>query len=232
MATDRLSTWLEHLPAVLQEGPFIGRFLLAFEAVLTGLEKATGDEPAGLPPMGIEARLDRIYSYFDPLGDPGRDGVGYLKAPTDFLPWLAEWVATSLREDWDEATKRAFISRIAPLYRRRGTRRGLEDVLRIVVPDVDVIEPEDEKLPPHYFQVVVTVRTRDPILLARRVRMVRALVDREKPAHSIYGLLIQYPAMQINNDPDRNPELGMGLILGADPAVDPNRTTILGTRTA
>lgn len=231
MATDRLSSWLEHLPAVLQEGPFIGRFLLAFEAILTGLEKSTGDEPPGLPPMGIEARLDRIHAYFDPVGAPGNPGGELLRAPPDFLPWLAGWVATSLREDWSESTQRAFISQIAPLYRRRGTRRGLEDVLRIVVPDVEVIEPEDDKLPAHYFQVVVTVQTRDPILLARRVRMVRALVDREKPAHSIYGLLIQYPAMQINNDPKNDPQFGMGLILGADPATDPGRATILGTRT-
>ena len=41
--------------------------------------------------------------------------------------------------------------------------------------------------------------------------MVRALVDREKPAHSIHGLPIRYPAMQIGNDPDLNPEFGMGL---------------------
>src|SRR5690349_4481828 len=104
MAEDqRLSAWLEYLPAVLQEGPFIGRFLLAFEAILNGLDVATGDEPPGLPLRGIDQEIDRVHGLFDPLGDPERDGqIDPPRTPPDFLIWLAQWVATFLRDDWDE----------------------------------------------------------------------------------------------------------------------------------
>src|SRR5262245_21449196 len=124
-----VSSYLDHLPAIFRQGPFLGRFLLAFERILTGPPPGEAD-PASVPsiPAGIEDVLDRIHAFFDPVGD-SREGPNPPRAPDDFLPWLAEWVATSLRDDWDSETKRAFISQIVPLYRMRGTRAGLEAVL-------------------------------------------------------------------------------------------------------
>lgn len=210
------SSYIAHLPAILQQGPFMERFLLAFEVILSG---GIAPPPGGPPtPVGLEAALDNVHNLLMPD-----------VAPEEFLPWLAQWVATSLRDDWDEATKRAFISKVGPLYRRRGTRSGLEDVLRICAGDVQVIELDNDTRPAHYFSIILTVANRDPIQLARLTRMVRAIVDREKPAHTIYGLTIKYPAMRLNNDPAANPDLGKGLVLGADPKTDPERTTILGT---
>ena len=92
-----VSRYVAHLPAVFQDDDFVGAFLLAFERILTGLP---GRDPPNLPrvPLGLEQILDTIETYFDPSS-----------APAEFLPWLAGWVATSLREDWDTATRRGFI---------------------------------------------------------------------------------------------------------------------------
>jgi phage tail-like protein len=241
MGDRALSSYLEHLPAELRRGPFLGRFLLAFEAVLSGgVDLAAELEGAPLDPAleadlgreGLEQLIARVHEFFDPD-----------RAPEDFLPWLAGWVAASLRDDWTPATKRAFIGQIVPLYRERGTRIGIERVLRLSGEDAKVIdfadglddaaEAKEFNLgagppPPHFFGVLLTINEPKPddpqqpgAELARRVRRVCAIVDREKPAHAYYALRIRYPAMRINNAPKSNPAFGAGITVG--------KTTILGT---
>jgi phage tail-like protein len=201
MAAD-LSRYLEHLPAFFQEDPFLGRFLLAFERILSGLPAA---DPPNLPsvPIGLEQLLDRIHTYFDPLD---RDGSGK-SAPPDFLPWLATWVATSLREDWSDDTRRRFIANIVPLYRQRGTKAALQSLLKLYTGvDVEVLEDPKEPgaapFPPRYFQVRFTVTERDPSLLSRKAVIATDIIDREKPAHTFYGLRISYPSLEIASPPD------------------------------
>lgn len=233
MASNPVSAYLGHLPAILRQGPFLGRFLLAFEAILSG--KAPS-EPGVSPPEGIEELLDRIHTFLDPD-----------TAPADFLPWLAQWVSASLRDNWSEQTKRAFLSQIVRLYQLRGTPRGVEEMVKLcVTADVQIIEwrrrvygypigfvigalPSinagfDWSKPHHHFLVVVTANEQDPVTVARLVRQVQAIVDREKPAHCYYGLLLRYPALRINNDPAGAPAQGPGVIVG--------QNTVLGTITA
>lgn len=200
-----MSRYLAHLPALFQDDGFAGTFLLAFERVLTGL---ASPDPPNLPrvPPGLEQILDTIERYFDPAF-----------APDEFLPWLAGWVATSLREDWDAATRRVFIAHIVPLYRRRGTAKALQLLLQIYLnptgdplrgASVEVLEapkPTDPTYPtpypPRYFQVRFTVVERDPAILARRASIATEIIDREKPAHTYYGLFIGSPSLQIANPP-------------------------------
>ena len=200
-----MSRYLAHLPALFQDDDFAGTFLLPFERILTGL--ASADEP-NLPrvPPGLEQILDTIERYFDPAS-----------TPSEFLPWLAGWVATSLREDWDPAMRRSFIAHIIPLYRRRGTARVLQLLLQIYLnptgdplrdSSVEVLEgpkPGDPTYPTpypaRYFQVRFTVVERDPAILARRASMATEIIDREKPAHTYYGLFIGSPSLQIANPP-------------------------------
>jgi len=227
MATG-VSRYLAHLPALFQDDDFAGTFLLAFERVLTGLP---GADPPNLPsvPPGLEHILDTIERYFDPAS-----------APEEFLPWLAGWVATSLREDWDTATRRAFLAHIVPLYRRRGTATALRLLLQIYLnptgdplhdASVEVLEapkPTDPiyptPYPPRYFQVRFNVRERDPAIVSRRASIATEIIDREKPAHTYYGLFIGSPSLQIADPPayesPGNPVTGV--FVGV--------TTLLGTK--
>ncbi|MFO5473218.1 MAG: phage tail protein, partial [Dolichospermum sp.] len=81
-----VSSYLQYLPAILQEDPFMGRFLLAFEKILSGVkdlpnyEKIIQGNSENVP--GLEEIISRVETYFHPQ-----------ETPEQFLPWLAGWVA-------------------------------------------------------------------------------------------------------------------------------------------
>jgi phage tail-like protein len=112
MTQQTRSRYLDYLPAIYHQHPFLGQFLLPFEEVLAGFE--------GL--------LDTIDHYFAPALTDG-----------EFLPWLATWVALVLDEEWDETKRRRLISEAVELYRWRGTVYGLKRYLEIyagLVPEI------------------------------------------------------------------------------------------------
>lgn len=193
----QVSSYLNNLPAVFQQDAdaagvsFIGRFLLAFEKILSGL----GDpaEP------GLEERLHGISDpatggvllaglqrYFD----PGMRGDTTLpeaqRTPDEFLPWLASWVALTLRDDWTAAEQRRLISRIVALYHQRGTKEGLRQMLETYTGgDVNIYEFEQ---PAHYFQVELLSNVNDANAISRKELIARAIINQEKPAHTFYTL--------------------------------------------
>jgi phage tail-like protein len=171
------SSYLQHLPAVFHEDPFLGRFLTAFEAVLSG--------PGSAGQPGLEEIIGGLAGYVDPA-----------TAPEEFLPWLAGWVALSLRADWDVATKRAFMQEIVPLYRLRGTQAGLQRILEIYTGEpVTIVDGFDD--PAHFFEVKLTLSSPDPTQVRRQQDIARAIVDQEKPAHTFYALKVSVPTMRL-----------------------------------
>jgi phage tail-like protein len=209
------SSLLALLPSIYSEDPFLGRFLLAFEQVLTGLE---GGEP--VPADGLEETIAGIASLFDAR-----------HTREEFIPWLAGWVALGLRADWTEAQKRDFLAKIVPLYRRRGTKDNLADLLRIytgLTPVITGVEDTEfqigrhstigkdtwiEGSPPHRFHVSVTMPNPDQKTLQRQTQIARALIDLQKPAHTTYELQIVFNTMQIGV----RSTLGVDTLLGSVP---------------
>lgn len=202
METEPLSRYRNDLPAYLHSDLFLGRFLLAFEKMLSGLpeEETAPFQPqlftgAGAPLWGLETIIANIHTYLDPQ-----------QTPSEFLPWLASWVALSLREDWDDKVKRQFISQIVPLYQIRGTIRGLKKMLQIYLESsglsypertISVFEFDDH---PHYFQVQLALPSNQviqPDRYWRECRAAKAIIDHEKPAHTFYALRILTLTMQI-----------------------------------
>jgi phage tail-like protein len=219
------SGYLDWLPAIYQDDPedgeFLGRFLLAFEHVLTGV----GDP---LDP-GLEEYLDGVGGgperlagaerYFDPGLRPGRTTAAPLEqAPAAFLDWLSTWVALSLRTGVREELQRELIAKAVPLYRMRGTRAGMEELIRIYTGmgvtitefrgdfqlevssrlDVDTILGGGT---PFYFHVEVAlpVGTRTPAQIRALRELLEAIIDAEKPAHTYYRLdFTDFPTMQID----------------------------------
>jgi phage tail-like protein len=198
-APNGVSSYQDYLPGILQSDPFLGRFLLAFEAILTGLHIPNANNPCpgtihpkGEQLLGLEEVISLIHTYFD-----------CTQTPEEFLPWLSGWVALSLQDNWATATKRQFIAAIVPLYRQRGTKAALEKILQIylrsagfqsVSQKAQIIEFED---PPHFFQVSLTLPNPDPNLYWQQARIAQAIIDQEKPAHTFYALKILVPTMQI-----------------------------------
>lgn len=171
------SSYLRYLPAIFHAEPFVGRFLRAFEAVLSGL-------PDG-GRRGFEETIATVHTYFDPQ-----------QTDEEFLPWLANWVALSLRADWEPATKREFIRQVVPLYKLRGTKAGLQRMLEIYTGQKVIIYAEFEQ-PAHFFQVSLTLPESDPLLLQRKQQIARAIIEQEKPAHTFFALQIAIPTMRL-----------------------------------
>ncbi|HYH03304.1 MAG TPA: phage tail protein [Bacillota bacterium] len=210
------SKYLQFLPAIFHSGPagraestpnFLGRFLKAFEKILTGIEDDC--HPGEQPLAGIGQILDQIDTLFDPL-----------ETRADFLAWLAGWVALTLNEgdDWDEGRQRRFIQEIIPLYPLRGTPEGLKGYLKAYLSadlgtkvsiseflqplqvgktstvGIDTVVGEGR---PYYFQVYVKVGAGDWRVLERKIRAILDLLNQEKPAYTHYLLIIKVPAFQI-----------------------------------
>jgi phage tail-like protein len=200
-----VSSYLDYLPAIFQQDAFLGRFLLAFEEILGGLEE----------------RLDSIDHYFAPE-----------KTPAEFLEWLSGWVALSLRADLSDDQRRDFIANAVPLYRLRGTKQGLEALIKIYTglpPDIHELNTsfqigvhstvgKDTILDggaPHFFNVTIRLGDPNPEERKRMTEVVTAIVNMEKPAHTHYVLAVETPILQI----------GVHSTIGVDTLLGPSAST-------
>ncbi|WP_226483041.1 phage tail protein [Natrinema amylolyticum] len=101
-------SYLRYLPELYQEddrsAAFLERYLSVFESVFAD----------------IETEIDGIGRYFDPEA-----------VPSEALSWLEQWLAVETDESWPEDARRELLSRAPELYKRRGTKAGLESMLEL-----------------------------------------------------------------------------------------------------
>lgn len=193
---------LEYLPAIYHEDPFLGQYLSAFEQILLG----SADEKDG-GERGLEQKIERIADYFDPL-----------QSPFEFLEWLSGWVALSLRADLDEFHQRQFIKNAVRLYRLRGTKKGLEEIVsvytRLGASITETAAPFQLELEkgsrvgvdtmleggaPFVFRVTINLSTTEPAVLKKQSEVVTVILRMEKPAHTQFVLEVESPTMQIED---------------------------------
>ena len=210
----QVSSYLQYLPAVFQQDAvsgtsFLGRFLLAFEHVLSGL----GDSS----PRGIEETIAGLYRFFDPLTDLTSEFGGDAGREAERLEWLAGWVALSLRADLTDVQRRDFIARAASLYPLRGTKQGIEQfisiysrlgatvneltsAMQIGVHSSVGVDTQLDGGAPYCFRITVRLAETDPAKIALHRQIITAILDMEKPAHTYYTLSesdLQTPTLQV-----------------------------------
>jgi len=131
------SGYLQYLPRLYSEVDLpdpqfsLGAVLRIFEKILTGIDDGVqidhlpgdGASPDAHTHDSISAEIAGLHELFDPW-----------KTPTQFLPWLASWVALEFPELqgvplWDEYQRRKITSQIAQIYRQRGVKAGLNQYL-------------------------------------------------------------------------------------------------------
>jgi phage tail-like protein len=178
-ATETAQRLLALLPAIYSEDPFLGQYLAPFEQTL-------GD---------LEQRIDTIAQFFDPM-TPVQD--------PEFLPWLASWMAFTLRADLDRDKQRAFLANVIPLYRSRGTKGNLQNLLSIFTrgttgapPIVTENQTDSGAEAPHFFHVKIALARGTPDFLLTQDAIAKALIELEKPAHTTYTLETVFPTMQV-----------------------------------
>lgn len=133
--------YLRFLPAVFQgEGPVTSSTTV--RSTSTALQRAGGGAPAA--ELTTETRVDeqplrRFLFIFQHQMTTVTDTIDRLPDLTDpraceprFLPWLASWVGFDLDESLPVHQQRELVRRAIKLYRSRGTRRGLEDMVEVL----------------------------------------------------------------------------------------------------
>jgi len=212
MTADSVNTsrLFEHLPAIFQEADAadaqrsLNALLLAFEAVLFSGAVLDIAGAAGFGLRGLGDEIASLHAIVEPL-----------HTPENFLPWLASWVALEFRADLPVERRRRLLAQIVPLYLIRGTRRYVQQLLKLHLPGMaSVIEEETGELeigrhstigsdtwlggrPPHFFRIVVAFPSIDEWERERWSEVARAVADLAKPAHTVYSLEIISPRFQI-----------------------------------
>jgi len=190
---------LQYLPEVFREDTAMEPFLRAFEKLLLGRADDVSSV-LGSNPRAVEQIVNDLARHFTP-GNNADDG-----APDEFLPWLSHWLALSLRSDitqvaaTDNAIRRKFIARMAQLYRYRGTKQSMAELLAIFTSrDVIIRDQIDGK--PHYFEVLLnleTIKTGDSQEAFDRAKeLAHSVIRLEKPAHTRYLLIPAVTTMRI-----------------------------------
>lgn len=184
--------YLNYLPALYERDGFMGRFLMLFESFWGP----------------INQQADSIEHYFDP---------GLM--PIEMVHWFAARFDLAIEDDWPPESKRRLLASAIRLFRRRGTRAGLQEMLEIYSGGkVTILERRANNFRlggaallghgvalgsanrPHSFGVSVELPAipDDPyrpeeserLRSARRSRL-NAIINAEKPAHVTYTLDIQ-----------------------------------------
>jgi phage tail-like protein len=183
------AAYLRHLPALYERDPLMGRFLMLFESFWGP----------------IDMQVSNISDYFDPM-----------LMPLQMVRWMGERLDLEILPDWPESTQRRMLANAVGLYRKRGTRAGLQRLLEIYSGGQVVINEhradnfrlgKSARLgqgialgsgnQPFSFAVRITLPPIDgaalpPAEIERqrdvRIRRLRALIDAEKPAHVTYTL--------------------------------------------
>lgn len=139
------SRYLNYLPPIYSEHPFLGHFLLAFEMVLTPIEQI----------------VDNFDLYLDPR-----------VAPAFFLAELAAWLGPVVDDTWSMEKRRLLLTEAVSLYRQRGTRRGLSRYLEIYSGSTpQIFEPDDQ---PYRFNVVLYLPPGQQVNQATLERIIEA----------------------------------------------------------
>jgi phage tail-like protein len=109
-------SYLRYLPATYQEDEakreFLERFLSLFETPFSNMEDA----------------IRTLTRYIDAGA-----------APDSFLPWLSSWLAIAYDESWTEGKGRELIEKAPELYKKRGTRASIEELIELYTGEKPII---------------------------------------------------------------------------------------------
>ena len=211
------SEYLTYLPQIFRKQtekgklPFLGQYLKIFEAMLSG--RSDSDVTS------LEERITGFKDYLDPGLTPV-DDVSAERLKSEFLDYLAHWVALTFDQNWELDKKRRWLQKIVPLYKKRGTKSGLTEYLNMFLGNQVIVEeppggfiigePENSTIgvntyiagaPAYFFRVKINYGyppNEFRIDEWKNLRKgTRTIVDLEKPAHTYYHLDARTPGIVV-----------------------------------
>lgn len=154
--TSKMSRYMTYLPGIYHTD-FMRRFILMFESIYAP----------------IEWTVDHFDLFLDPYS-----------APNDFLGWFATWYEFTFDDSWSEGQRRIFFQRAHLLYRRKGTKWALEEMLKIYLGDRLEVDDTSKKLDPFSFQIKIKAKQAEV-----NEPSIRRIIELNKPAHTTYEIL-------------------------------------------
>ena len=195
-------TWMGYLPEVYQADPvsksFVERYLNIFQSLYEDLEQ----------------EIKQAASYFDPDVVEG-----------EFLEWLAEWVAIDDAYIWREDKLRYLIKNGMRIYKMRGTRQALSDMVELYLGEKPYIvehyqlegyegEAQHSGLiaglygdNSYYFTVIVSEKS---VPSPKEHKTLLRIIESAKPAHVEANVVVLKPYIFL----DKYSYLGMNSVLG------------------
>ena len=119
-------SYLQYLPELYQDdsasATFLEQFLSTFGTVFSEIER----------------EIETATRYLDPAA-----------APSETLPWLADWIGADAPVDWPTAATRELIATAPDRYRKRGTKAGLRELIGLYLRHIQSPEttPGDRFVP-------------------------------------------------------------------------------------
>ncbi|MBU7005765.1 phage tail protein [Phosphitispora fastidiosa] len=170
------TSYLRYLPAVYQENEqsrdFLERFLSLFETFFSQ----------------TEVRIGHIERFFDADSVSG-----------DFLRWLGTWLAIAEDENWPEDKLRLLIKKAPGIYKKRGTREGITEMINVYTGDkpfiVERFQLKCSQAEAEFGELLVRLFSDDPysftVLLKpfqvnkdNEIQALKRIIDTEKPAYT------------------------------------------------
>jgi len=208
-------SWIEYLPSIYKKNDDLKRFLYGFQVTMFKQTQV----------------VDNIDNYFIPQ-------------KSDFLDWLASWFGVGFSQSVTSEAKRELIYKLIDLYKKRGTKDYLVEMVDIITGHkITIIE---RKIPEFYLQddytsenfnknISFTVKIDqklsedkdEEILIFKKIKNI---LDKEKPAFTQYFFDYEYIKEEVKGDVlvaehDNNPQDYLEDIIDYDtqeeePAVD------------
>ena len=177
----RRAAYLKYLPGLYRDDELMGKLLMLAESFWRPLDR----------------QIETMYNNFDPR-----------IMPEGLLPWLGGWIDVVFDHHWPVEKRRLLLKNAVWLFRKRGTRHGLSEFLRLYTGlPVEIVEHRANNLKigagARLGQAVALGRKNTPFTFSVRVgksaavgdlseyrdRLTR-IIDQEKPAHTRYELNI------------------------------------------
>lgn len=196
------SSWLGYLPELYSQDRESAAFLDSFLGIFQSFYEDMTDEIKRVPDKLCPARTD-----------------------LEILKWLADWFAVDNRRFWNEAQLRYLIANAARLYRIRGTRSYLEEMVRLhtgrdayivehhQIAGTRELEKHSEELKRLYssdsYEFTVLIDDED-IESANRRSILEWIVDMAKPAGMDCKIVVLKPYIFL----DQYSYIGINSVLG------------------
>lgn len=182
-------SYLDYLPGVYQSDPgsrdFLERYLSLYGTFFDEMEET----------------IDHMSRFFDVDSSSG-----------DLLKWLATWLGIAVDERWSEDQIRRLMKKSPELFKKRGTRQGLAEMIEVFTGEKPFIveyfqykyllEKAQVKeymeqlygLDPYRFCVLIKP---DVVKSEEERKILQKIIDEEKPAYSEAQLVVLEPRIYL-----------------------------------